>query len=229
MALITTLSGHSSNTQNIMQVDISHDAARVSIRPLEHVFNEKPGGHYALSAMSGVLPASLAANSPIFSVRWAESSKVFALLKLTAGIGVYTAAQTLANPIELEAVIARGFTVDFSASLTSIKPASGSNKMRSSNMQNSILSSGGINIATTNVMTGQTYALDTAGFGCAMYPGNALGVAVTQELYKWDPIAAHPPILTLNEGIIIRNITALGAAATYKLMVTMLWGEVELF
>lgn len=222
-----TINGTGRQSDVEMQVDNSHRAARFSIRPLEHVFDNKIGGHFAVTAISGTIAASLGASSELFSARWTDGSRLKALLRLTAGVGVYTAAQTVANPLELEAIVARSFTTDYTTNSTNIVPSSAGQKMRSSTMNGSLYNANnGIKICTTTGMTGSVKTLDTAGIGAALYPGNALGVGDTKDLYRWDP-TTHPLILGANEGIVIRNIGAFGAAATYKLIVTMLWAEID--
>ena len=224
--LQTKLKGSGPNDNIEGQIDPSYQALRTSQRPLEFTDSSgNPGGHYYLTAISGTIAASLGANSVLFSIRWTDAAKRFILLGLRAGLGVYTAGQTVANPLELEAVIARGFTVDFTTNATTITPANGTQRARGDMMSNSFLSTNsGVKICTTTGMTGMTYTLDTAGFGFCTYPGNALGVADTKDLYIIDPLR-HPIVLAQNEGIIIRNSGAFGAAATFKLGVTVIWAE----
>jgi hypothetical protein len=212
-------------------IDPTHNAARVSMRPLEHVGQGKVLGHYYLTAVSGTIAASLGANSELFAARWADSGNLKVLLRLSAGLGVYTAGQTVANPLELEAIIARGWTVNYTTNATAIVPGPTAQKARSAGMGTSIYNGlGNISVCTTAGMTGGTKTLDTAGIGFATYPGNALGVADTKDLYRWNPASGeHPIILALNEGIVLRNSGAFGAAATYKLGVTIVWAEVPQF
>jgi len=212
------------------QVEFTHQALRVTTRPVDHKDAQgNVGGHFYLTAISGVIAASLGANSDLFSIRWTDGSKKLILVQLSAGLGVYTAAQTVANPLELEAVVARGFTVDYTTNATRITPATGTQRARSDNMNDTLLANvngSSIFICTTTGMTGATRTLDTAGFGFASYPGNALGAADTKDLYRLTETPKHPITLKQNEGVVIRNSGAFGAAATYKLGVTMVWAEV---
>src|SRR4029077_5519503 len=115
------LQGSGQNENIEMQVDFSHQAIRTSIRPLDHSDNSgNKGGHYYVTAISGTIAASLAANSDLFSVRWTDSQKKLMLIQLSAGIGVYTAGQAVANPLELEAIKATAFTVDYTTNATRI-------------------------------------------------------------------------------------------------------------
>lgn len=225
-----TIKGSGVNENVEAQIDPTFQALRIAVRPLEYRDQAgNIGGHFYLTAISGTIAASLGASSPLFSVRWTETVKKFVLIRLTAGLGVYTAAQTVANPLELEAVVARGYTVDYTANATTITPATATQKARSDLMNNTLLAANaGVKICTTTGMTGATSVLDTAGFGFASYPGNALGVASTLDLYTYSALQ-HPIVLTQNEGVIIRNSGAFGAAATYKLGVTMVWAEVPTY
>lgn len=213
-----------------LQVDPIFQALRASLKPMDFGQLGQSGGHFGLTAFSGTIAAALAANSEIFSMRWTDTKLLFVPILVRAGIGVYTAGQTVANPIELELIKAAAFTTDYTANASTITPAAGSQKMRKSNMAETLFqANAGIKVCTTLGMTGSVKTLETAGIGNAMYPGNALGAADTKDLYNLLQHGGHPPVLGLNEGIIIRNNAQLGAAATFKLMLTILWAEVAAF
>lgn len=211
------------------KIETTFRAIRTTLKPLEWKGYGKVLGHYRLTAFSGTIAAAMAANSEVFGVRWGDSSNLMVLLAVRAAIGVFTAGQTVANPIILEAAAARGWTTDYTANATAIKPGSAAQKMRSANMGTSIFNDlGTINVCTTLGMTGSVKTIDTAGFGCAMYPGNALGVADKKNLLELSQYS-HPPCFANREGFIIRNQNQLGAAATYVVAVEMEWAEVPEF
>jgi hypothetical protein len=233
MTMGVQIKGSGPNGNIEAQIDPTYQGVRTTTRPLDHRDNNgNGGGHFMITAISGTIAASLAANSELFSMRWTDGSKRFALIQLSAGLGVYTAAQTVANPLELEAVIARNFTVDYTTNATRISPAPGSQKARGDNMNDTLLANvngSSIFVCTTTGMTGSTKTLDTAGVGFATYPGNAVGAAATYDLFRIVENAKHPIILKNNEGIVIRNSGAFGAAATFKLGVTMVWAEIPTY
>lgn len=210
-------------------VDPTQQASRVSIRPLEWQGGGNILGHYQMTAISGTIAASLAAASQLFCVRWADTTKLMVLLRLTVSLGVMTAAQTLANALDLEAVLARAYSANATGG-AQITPSNQSQKARSSTMGPSIFASlGEIRMITTAALGAGTQTLDTAGFGYGMYPGNALGVAANVDLYRWMSHGQHPIVLGLNEGFVVRTPTGFGAAATFKAGITMEWAEVPSF
>lgn len=218
---IVDINGNDALIEKAMQ------ALRTVNKPWDWTGGGKKFGHYRLTAISGTIAASLADASELFAARWGASDVMKVLTRIAAAVGVYTAAQTVANPLLLELVAARAWTVDHAANNTAITPANNSQKMRSDNMGTSLYSSDGkVQICTTTGMTGATKTFDTAGMGLAMFPGNALGIADTKDLYNLMSSVTHPFVARKNEGIILRNSGAFGAAATYKLGVVMEWIEV---
>src|SRR5438105_195393 len=91
------------------QVDPSHNALRTSILPLEHASPYGILGHYRANLITGTT-VSLAANAPIASIRWADATRLFVLMRLeaTAQVAAAIAAATL---VDLEAIVARSFTI----------------------------------------------------------------------------------------------------------------------
>ena len=213
------------------QVDPTHDALRVQARPTEHVgIGGLIGGHYGVSVYSGTIAASLAANSVVFSMRWADATKVMVLKRLFAWMAITGTPGTL-QAFALEAIRATGFTTSFSANNTNTTPATSAQKMRTSNMAGSIFStSGAIQICTTAGMTGQTYTLDTAGFASGTLPGTvAAGLGGNIPLYDENEFGQHPLVLSTNEGFVIRNPIALPSTSTVQLGVVALWLETAAF
>lgn len=87
----TTARGTGVNSGVETQVDPTHRALRVSLRPIDVLAL----GSYAQAFMSGVMAAGLAAGSPIFAWRWTQAGVVCRVtkLRLTAGMDTVAFAQ----------------------------------------------------------------------------------------------------------------------------------------
>jgi hypothetical protein len=214
--------------QQTMEVDQTNMALRASIRPLEHLFAGNILGHYALDATSGALTIA-AANSQLFAVRWADTTKFMVLMRLAVSAGV-TTAFTTGQPLDYELILIRSYSANASGG-TQITPTAPSQRMRSSNMGPSIFSSlGDIRVCTTGALTaGAGQVLDTAGIAYGSIPGNAGGTAGSVELYNWRDLGKHPVVLGLNEGFAVRNPLVMGAVGVVKVGFTMEWAEVASF
>lgn len=219
-------------------IDPTFNASRVALRPLDYAHLGAVLGHYAVAHASGAT-ASLGAAGHLASIRWTDASRYLVLMRIRAGWSV-TGAVTAATPMDLQAVIARGFSVDFTtaSTATSLAAIANTNKMRSS-MGASLMGVNGPRIATTTVMSGQTLTADAAPF--AMCPfvnqpsGNAtvtqavgVGGAMT-DLYSWTALGQHPIVLSANEGVIVQPVTAGPTTGTVKYYVQWEWAEVVLF
>jgi hypothetical protein len=222
-----TLTGAGAQSNIEAQIDPSHNALRVQARPNEHVgVAGLIGGHYAVSVYSGTIAASLTANSVLFSMRWADATKVMVLKRLFAWMAL-TGAPGAATGFPLEAIRATSFTASFSANNTNTTPATSSQKMRTSNMAGSVFSTAGaIQICTTAGMTGMTYTLDTAGFASNTLQGTAAtGAGGSLPLYDENEFGQHPLVLSTNEGFVIRNPIAYPGTTTVQLGVVAWWLE----
>lgn len=216
--------------QNQALVDPLTGSLRVAIKPLDYS-DPATGtllGHYGVTAISGVIAASLAAASQLLAVRWADPTRLCVLTRVSAALGIATAAQTLGNPLDLEMVLVRNYTVNSTGGAI-VQPAPTGARTRSTmapSLFGNVAPLSEIRVITTAALTPGTGLLDTTGVGYGMYPGNALGVVGNVDLYKYDKFAQHPIVLGLNEGFIIRTPTGFGAAATFKAGFTLEWAEV---
>lgn len=225
----STITGTGVQSNIEAQVDPTHQALRIQVRPAEHVFNGVIGGHYSVTAYSGTIAASLAANSVVFSIRWGADNKLMLLKRLFAWM-VITGTPGALTAFALEAVRVTGWTVSFSANQTTVAIGAGG-KMRTANMAQSALSaSGAIQVCTTAGMTGQTYVADTNGFATGVLQGTmAAGCGGNVPIYDEVAFGQHPVVLGSNEGIIIRNPIALPATSTVQAGFQAIWAEVAAY
>lgn len=224
--------GSKLGTENV--IDALRGAQRVSLSPYDH--SDLSGnllGFYSANFITGNIAATLAAASPLVSMRWSSTSSYAVILGIRAGIEIVTAV-TAATIMDLEAIIARSFTVADTTG-TATTPS----KMRGS-MATSAFAD--LRVATTATLTAGTRTLDSVGFAFANFPilqnTNATGTAVLlavgngapmQDLYRANHNGGHPVVLAANEGLVIRNSTASAATGTWKQIVTVEWAELAYF
>src|SRR5712691_7553368 len=67
-----------------MAVDPTFLAARVAIKPAEYAQNGQILGHYRQAASTAAILAG--ANAVLFSLRWADPSRYFVLMRLSASV-----------------------------------------------------------------------------------------------------------------------------------------------
>jgi hypothetical protein len=178
-------------------------------------------GHYRASMMTG-LTTGIAALGAIMSFRWTDSSRLFVPTRLQAGC-VITTAFTAAQALDAEAIIARAFTASDTGG-TALVLSGDFQKMRSI-MGTSLV--GDFRIATTAALGSGTRTLDTVGIGATSFPNtNALGTgSALVDLYAFSAYH-HPPSLAVNEGLIVRLLTAQGAVGVVKYYVVLEWAEI---
>lgn len=220
-----------------LAIDKTHEAARMSLRPLDHMIGGKIRGHYRLSMRSGLITgAGVLADATLFSFRWADPAVLAVLTFLEAfytPLVVFAAEQELA----LKATQVSSFTARDSAGAAA-SLTGGSNRVRK-NMGPSQVDE--IRMATTTLLTAGTRTLDAqdfcAGGGLAnvvnaaagtqyVNPGGGpvpFGFRFAADLARGE----HPIIMSQLDGFIIRNAVVFGATGTARLTVNMAWSEVE--
>lgn len=203
-----------------MEVDARHRAQRVSQRPLDVGNN----GAYRISAVSGLLAATLAAGAPLFSFRWGDATRKCVLLGINASV-VVSAAITTAVVTGLEAVVARGFTVAHTGG-TPLTIAGNNGKMETGFGSTAAAD---IRMATTAALGGGTVTLDSQGFGIAAFAtGTAIGTPLSKTpLYLPQPGQDHPLVLSQNEGFVIQTALAGPATGSLRLALDIAWAEVN--
>jgi len=220
-------------------VDRLRGAQRTSISPVDYAAADGSGvfGYYGVAQASGAT-VSLAAGAHLASLRWSDLTRVLVLLGIRAGWTI-TGAVTAATPMDLRAIIARGFTVDFTTASTPANLAAVANtgKFRST-MGASLLGTNGPRIATTGAMSGQTLTADADAFAMTSFANQPSGNAtVTQavgvghpmvDLYKWDP-TKHPIVLQANEGVLVQPVTAGPTTGSVKYYIEWHWAELAGF
>jgi hypothetical protein len=203
------IQGNGGTTQ---EVDATFRAARVSLRPAEVI------GYYSVSGASGAL-TGVAANGPVFSFRNTGSNLI--LVRRVSIAFVTTTAFTAAQGLAYQLLRANSFTGSDSGG-TALFTA-GQNKHR--NSFTNIASAPDIRISSTGALTAGTRTLETAGMGFANGSSTAVGTSMpTEDLLRYDS-GDYPLVLAQNEGFVVTNGIAMGAAGVIRLQVSVEFAE----
>lgn len=213
-------------------------ALRITPRPVDH----GSLGQYRFSAVTGTLPAALAAGTGtaghIFAFRWGDATRFciiqkfrFRFLPLTP----FTAA-TLTDHTSFDAFMVRSYSASHTGG-TAIT-LSGNNQKSRASMGSSLVTDA--RIATTTALTAGTHTFDAQPFAQTLRKGNRVNpAAATEEVVMpsddgitmdFDVAGGdHPIVLATNEGLVIRNRTVWPAAGTGIALVELVWAEVSAY
>jgi hypothetical protein len=187
----------------IMSVDPTQTAGRVSLRPLEHIYGLQIGGHYRAILQSGATN-SIAAAGILGSIRFASATLYSILMRLTMWAGVQTALTAVGNMNEVQAFVFRGSTGNASSGST-VTPSKIRVNMPASQAQDVRICGAGALTAASG-KTNDSSAFCSGGLA---FPTITVGsVAPKIDLYKWDGFGQHPEVFAPNEGIEIQNVAA---------------------
>lgn len=202
----------------VVDADATFKAQRTSIRPMESL------AWLSIAAKSGAL-TGIAANGPIFSFRNLAANPI-AIRRVGIGF-ICTTAFTTAQVVDYSLIVARAFTGADSGG-TTIALTGNTNKHRTSL---GTLTSAQAFVSTTGVLTAGTRTLDTNIMAATGAFIGAIGAALApspSNLFAHDP-EDYPLILAQNEGIVIQNLTAMGAAGVGTAYVSFELAEVTAF
>lgn len=212
-------------TSDLLTVETIHKAARVTTRPAEAL------GHFHLAVPTGFLTsASVAANAPLFSMRYAPgTSNVAVITKISVGFA-QTVGWTAAAAQEFGVFVARTWTANDSGG-TQVVVTGNSNKARTTMDPTGMTD---VRVASTSTFTAGTRTLDTNAVALTIVPTSQVAVAsavypFVQEVIFDHNTSDHPIVLQNNEGIVINNITAFPAAGTAKMIFNIEWFEVAAY
>ena len=205
----------------------------MSAIPIPYTSGQTIYGHYKCAQRSGSIATAtpLVAASVLASLRWTGTG-FCVVTRVRCGFCV-NATITTATVMDFSLTVVRGFSADYSSNNTQAKladkPKSGA--MRAF-MANSQMGSSGPQIATTLGMTGATNTIDTDYMSTVVFPSQATTAGIGGQmfdLYQLTSLGDHPPCLSANEGLIIRNISTGPASGTYLFYAQWEWAEVSAF
>jgi hypothetical protein len=183
-------------------------------------------GSYSLSAITG-LTTGIAAGGTLFSFCWDDNTNtppLNAVIKsLRVGVET-TTAFTTAQDVSVSLFVARAFTAADTGG-TTISLA-GNNQKHRTNMAASAVND--MRVATTATLTPGTRTLDA--LPIATFVGFSSGAGITQLAdARWSSqghdAQQYPLVLFEDEGIVITNVTAQGAAGVVKYFFDLSWAE----
>jgi len=201
------------NGGTVAEVDSTFRAARITIRPQE-VINWN-----SIAGTSGLL-TGVAAAGPVFSFRNTGANPI---IVRRVSLGFYTTtAFTAAQGLAYQMFKATGFTASDTGG-TALYTA-GQNKHRGS--FTNISSAPDIRISTTAALTAGTRTLETVPLAAACGSSTGVGTGLpTINLFSHDP-GDYPLVLAQNEGFVIANGFAMGAAGVINLQTAVEFAEV---
>jgi hypothetical protein len=201
---------------NELKIDPSHGAARASIRPDEALT------WLSVGATSGLL-TGVAAGGTLFSLR-NIGTNLLLVRRISIGF-ITTTAFTAAQGLAFNAFVARGFSASDSGG-TQIVLTGSQNKLRTSLPAPTNLD---CRIATTAALTAGTRTLDTVALGVAGGASTGVGTAMSPQNLLQHDAGDYPLVLANNEGLILANSLAMGAAGVINLHVNIEFAEMTAF
>lgn len=205
--------GNGGTTQ---EVDATFRAARVSLRPAELI------GYYSIAGASGAL-TGVAAAGPVFSFR-NTGSNLMLVRRVSVGF-IVTTAFTAAQGLDYQLFRANSFTASDTGG-TALFTA-GQNKHR--NSFTNITSAPDVRIASTAALTAGTRTLETVAMGFAGGGATALGATMPAGDILEQDSGDYPLVLAQNEGLVIANGIAMGAAGVIRLRVNIEFAEASAY
>lgn len=183
-------------------------------------------GFYFHSSRSGAL-AGAAAASVVWAFRWAHATKlcVFDLIRVRA---IPTTPFTAAQEWGFDTVVGRSYSASHTGGTQFLPSGAGGWKKRASYPTSNVTE---IRMATTAALGGGTVTVDASEFASDMAWELVAAATVPRSRISFDKDYTSgvdsPIILVQNEGILVRPVTALGAAGVIRLVVEVAWHEVD--
>lgn len=241
MTMTSKIVGPGLASDTPMGVDKTHGAARFSLRPPETGIY----GSYRMSLLSGVIAAGIAANSPVWEMRWGGASVIAIVRKLRIqavvsttpfAAGAADSSFSLFKAQGFSALDTTGASVAaFTVGKTGVNAGS---RMAASQLSGDSTAlrtaQGGIAISNTAAMSGGTKTLDTQAIATVI--NRIIGAAAAETIitpepapYLIDPAECpviQPIELSQNEGLVLRA-DAITATGTWRLAVDVAWDEID--
>jgi hypothetical protein len=187
-------------------------------------------GAYAIGLFTGILPAALGANSEIFQVRWSHATLLCIPRSIRISASVTTTMFAAGVPVEIEARLARGWSVQGTGG-TGITFGTDDGKKRTQFAQ-SAFAAGDIRQATTAALGAGTRTFDGVPFRYLVAGGpitaslNGTIIAPGTFLWSRDTNDEYPVVFEQNEGFVVRSV-AVPATGTWRCSIMFEWGEVD--
>lgn len=222
MASNTTQAGWGINQSTLQQVDVTHKASRVSLRPIEKgVF-----GSYRLALASAAFAAGALTASPFLAFQWTSSSANALIKRVKGAIAVTTAFAQGNIVMDMIRATKTGSGQYTGGSVLNLigKDQAASTRMATSQQKVQASATGSIAIANAAAL-----AAPGTGWTFDSNPMAALTGSLTTGLPTGDIFAAQPgdePFELQNgEGFLIRNTWPITGVAIPSIIIE--WDEVD--
>lgn len=208
------------NSTVLQTIDPTMTAAHVSVRPPEIL------GAYQMGLTSGAL-TGVAAGATVFSFRWAPatSTQLCMIRRIEIGFAT-TTAFTTAQSLQYSMQAARQWTASDTGGTAAAFTQTNTAKLRTSMPTSAFAGGGQIMIANTAANTAGTRTLDTQAMSFAPATSNAVAATMPLTAIFQHQTGDYPLILANNEGFIINNVQAMGAAGVGNFTVNVEWMEI---
>lgn len=181
------------------------------------------GGEYRIALASGAVTV-VAADAPVFSMRWTNTTLACVVKQVNLLWTMSTAFGT-AQDVAFGLYFARSYSVVDSGG-TAATLTGNNAKMKTSFPTSRVAD---MRIATTGALTAGTRTLDTQPLAVKSGGTNTLGLGGNNAL-PWEfgiLDATQPIILVANEGLVLNNLVLMGATGVMTIRVVVEWSEVD--
>jgi len=198
-------------------------------QPYDPVSDGSGGGYYQMSVASGLV-TGIAANSTLFSLRWAPVPVNNRLarfeLKYFKVNAIITTGFTGAQLCDFLSFVQKSFTASDSGG-NQVIPAAGDQKRQQRFPDSLFLTGGDIRIASTGALTAGTRTAEAQPSDSAQFRATSAGTGGGFSVPLVEKLDEHhvPLVLEANEGFTFQNVTAFGAAGVMKFWFDMGWME----
>lgn len=177
---------------------------------------------FMLTMRSGAL-TTVAADEAVWSMQWTSATLIAVVKRVALTIGVTTAYGT-AQYTSYGLYFARAYTVADSGG-TAATLTTNNGKLDTQYPTTAVAD---MRISSTGALTAGTRTLDAQPLDVAIFETIALGRTARAELQFGATPSKQEIILRQNEGLVLNNLTLMGASGVVLLGVTVEWAEVPL-
>lgn len=201
----------SGNSSDLLAIDPTFKAARVTIRPPEIT------GAYRIAMRTGTIAASTAAG--IMAAFRYTGTGVAVIQSVRIGLNVLSA--YTAGSIVFSVWATRSYTATETTNYTAATLTGNNAKLRTSHATSNAV----FGVATTTGITGGTGTDDSQALAsCTFNLPNTITGQPVQDFFTFS-MQSHPLVLGQNEGFRVRNDTAFAATGTSNVVVMVEWFE----
>lgn len=189
-------------------------------------------GSYNIGASTGIIAASLAANSELFQFRWADASRLAIINSIKLSAAVSTTYFAAGVPLTMDLVKATGWTVAGTGG-AGVTPAATLKKRTL--FASTLVAAGDVRVATTGALGAGTKTLEANSMNAIM-SGAPITASLSGQIFApgTSLLEANvadgewPLVLAANEGFVIRGVQTPGTG-TWSVAFSIDWTEVSAY